>query len=162
MKSLLARSRDESGQVLVFVAVILTGLVGMAALVVDVGSWYQADRKLQTAADAAALAGAQDLPHNRSTREGQVRSSTRSSTTPGIPTPTVTFPDAGTIDVVADADTPGIFAPVLNAAFDVVTVHAEAQAKVFAPSELKNVAPIAVHKEHTRASSPTRAASASR
>ena len=37
-------------------------LVGMAALVVDGGSWYQADRQLQTAADAAALAGAQHLP----------------------------------------------------------------------------------------------------
>ena len=37
--------RDESGQVLVFVAVILTGLVGMAALVVDVGSWYHARPK---------------------------------------------------------------------------------------------------------------------
>ena len=63
MRSLLTRSRDESGQVLVFVAFILTVIVGMAALVVDVGSWYQAHRHLQTAADAAALAGAQELPN---------------------------------------------------------------------------------------------------
>ncbi len=69
MRSLLTRSRDESGQVLVFVAVILTVLVGMAALVVDVGSWYQAQRHLQTAADAAALAGAQELPPIRRARQ---------------------------------------------------------------------------------------------
>ena len=62
MTTLLTRFRDDSGQAFVFIAAILTALVGMAALVVDVGSWYQADRRLQTAADAAALAGAQELP----------------------------------------------------------------------------------------------------
>jgi Flp pilus assembly protein TadG len=147
MRSLLTRSRDESGQVFVFVALILTVLVGMAALVVDAGSWYQADRKLQTAVDAAALAGAQELPLNRSDAETKAHDYAQENyggSSVVLPTP----PDAGTIDVVADADTPGIFAPVLNAALDVVTVHAEAQAKVLAPLELKNVAPIAVHKDY--------------
>ncbi len=36
MRSLLTRIRSESGQAFVFVAVILTVLVGMAALVIDV------------------------------------------------------------------------------------------------------------------------------
>ena len=35
---------------------------------IDGGSWYQAQRHLQTAADAAALAGAQDLPTQQSAR----------------------------------------------------------------------------------------------
>ena len=144
MTRLRARVRDESGQVLVFVAVILVGIVGMAALVVDVGSWYQAQRKLQTAADAAALAGAQHLPTEISTARSVALDFAQENYA-GIPAPTVTFPDAGTIDVAASADTPGIFAPVLNAAFDVVTVHANAQARIFAPSLLKDVAPIAVH-----------------
>jgi Flp pilus assembly protein TadG len=147
MRSLLTRSRDESGQVFVFLAVILTGLVGMAALVVDVGSWYQAQRKLQTAADAAALTGAQELPLNLTLARDTALEYAQINYA-GIPAPNVTFPDAGTIDVVADADTPGIFAPVLNAAFKLVTVHAEAQAKVLAPLELKNVAPIAVHEDY--------------
>ena len=34
----------------------------MGALVIDGGSWFRAQRHLQTSADAAALAGAQDLP----------------------------------------------------------------------------------------------------
>jgi Flp pilus assembly protein TadG len=143
VKSVVARSRGESGQVLVFVAFILVALVGMAALVVDVGSWFHAQRKLQTAADAAALAGAQHLPTQQSTALTVALDYAQRNDS-GIPDPTVTFPNAATIDVVAKANTPGIFAPVLNSAFDIVNVRAEAQAQVSAPTSLKNVAPIAV------------------
>jgi hypothetical protein len=146
MTTLRPRLRDESGQAFVFIAVILTALVGMAALVVDVGSWYQADRRLQTAADAAALAGAQELPLNQSDARSTADQYAKTND-PNVKEPiNITFPDAGTIDVVAEADTPGIFAPVLGD-FDVVTVHAEAQAKVLVPELLKDVAPIAVYKD---------------
>jgi putative Flp pilus-assembly TadE/G-like protein len=149
MTRLRARLRGESGQVLVFVAVILTGLVGMTALVVDVGSWYQAQRHLQTGADAAALAGAQELPVGDAEcgdAEGcAIVYAQRNDVVIGPED--VTFPNTYTIDVVADADTPGIFAPVLNEAFDFVTVHAEAQATVRAPLEMKEVAPIAVYRD---------------
>ena len=147
MTTFLSRIRGESGQALVFVAVILTGLVGMAALVVDVGSWFHAQRKLQTAADAAALAGAQHLPTQQSTAKTIALDYSQRNYS-GIPAPTVTFPDAATIDVAAKADTPGIFAPVLNAAFKIVTVHAQAQARVSAPEKLKDVAPIAIYKDY--------------
>jgi Putative Flp pilus-assembly TadE/G-like len=146
MTALGARIRSESGQVFVFVAVIMTALIGMTALVVDVGSWYQAQRHLQTAADAAALAGAQELPTNQASAEAIAHDFAQQNYS-GIPAPTVTFPNTYTIDVAAEADTPGIFAPVLNSAFEVVTVHAAAQAQVFAPLELKDVAPIAVYKD---------------
>jgi hypothetical protein len=46
----------------VFTVVALIALLGMAALVVDLGSWYRGSRASQAAADAAALAGAQALP----------------------------------------------------------------------------------------------------
>jgi Putative Flp pilus-assembly TadE/G-like len=144
--TLFTRSRRESGQVIVFIAFILIALVGMAALVIDVGSWYQADRRLQTAADAAALAGVQELPLDPSDAQ-TIAEQYAQTNYAGIPTPTVTFPNEYTIDVVANAETPGIFAPVLDSAFDVVTVHAEAQATVQAPLEMKDVAPIAVYKD---------------
>jgi hypothetical protein len=147
MTLLLSRMRGEAGQALVFVAVIITGLVGMAALVVDVGSWFHAQRKLQTAADAAALAGAQHLPTQQATAKTVALDYAQRNYS-GIPAPAVSFPDAATIDVAAKADTPGIFAPVLNAAFKIVTVHAKAQARVFAPEKLKDVAPIAVYKDY--------------
>jgi Flp pilus assembly protein TadG len=146
MRSLVARIRCESGQAFVFVALALLALVGMAALVIDGGSWYRADRRLQTAADAAALAGAQELPTDQASAETVALDYAQENYS-SIPAPTITFPNTYTIDVAATADTPGVFAPVLNSAFDVVTVHAEAQAQVSAPSELKDVAPIAVYKD---------------
>ena len=42
-------------------------LLGMAGLVIDVGSWYRDQRDLQADADAAALAGAQELPNDTAT-----------------------------------------------------------------------------------------------
>ncbi|HEY7206696.1 MAG TPA: vWA domain-containing protein [Gaiellaceae bacterium] len=47
---------------MVLFALALTVLFGMTGLVVDVGYGYLAQRKLQASADAAALAGAQQLP----------------------------------------------------------------------------------------------------
>jgi len=58
----LIRRNDENGQVFVFLAVILVVLLGCAALVVDVGRAYLAKRHLQASADAAATAGALELP----------------------------------------------------------------------------------------------------
>ena len=56
------RVGSERGQVVVLVVLLLVVLLGMAALVVDVGYAYYAHRSLQASADAAALAGAQALP----------------------------------------------------------------------------------------------------
>jgi Putative Flp pilus-assembly TadE/G-like len=146
MRSLLERIRCDSGQAFVFVAFVLMALVGMAALVIDGGSWYRAQRHLQTAADAAALAGAQELPTNPSTAT-TVALDYAQRNYAGIPNPTVTFPDTATIDVSATATAPGVFARIYGAAFDEVDISARAQARVSAPLELKNVAPIAVYKD---------------
>ncbi len=55
--------RNEDGAVLVLVALMMTVLMGFAAFAIDVGFMYNERRSLQNAADAAALAGAQDLPN---------------------------------------------------------------------------------------------------
>jgi Flp pilus assembly protein TadG len=55
-------TRAERGQILPIVAVALVALLGIAAFSIDVGYAYFAKRQLQSAVDAAALAGAQDLP----------------------------------------------------------------------------------------------------
>ncbi len=52
----------QSGQVIVFTVVALAALLGMAAFVIDIGYAYFTQRSLQASADAAALAGAQQLP----------------------------------------------------------------------------------------------------
>jgi Flp pilus assembly protein TadG len=53
--------RDESGQVLVLVALSLTLLMGAMALAIDVGFVRFQQRQLQTAADAAAIAAGLEL-----------------------------------------------------------------------------------------------------
>ena len=56
------RQARDRGQILPIVAVALVGLLGICAFSIDVGYAYYAKRQLQSATDAAALAGAQDLP----------------------------------------------------------------------------------------------------
>ncbi|KAF5033736.1 putative Flp pilus-assembly TadE/G-like protein [anaerobic digester metagenome] len=54
--------RNEDGQALPLVALLMVVLMGFAALVIDVGRIYNVKSEMQKAADAAALAGAQELP----------------------------------------------------------------------------------------------------
>lgn len=54
-------STDDTGAVAATVALLLVVIVGMSALVVDMGYWYTCRRQLQAAADSAALAGCQEL-----------------------------------------------------------------------------------------------------
>ena len=51
------RETDDRGAVLVLVAVMMTALIGMAALVIDIGSLYVEKRQLQNGGDADRLIG---------------------------------------------------------------------------------------------------------
>ena len=55
-------SERERGQAIVIIVLFLAVLLGMAAMVIDVGYAYYTHRSLQASADAAALAGAMELP----------------------------------------------------------------------------------------------------
>ena len=67
-KSFLRRALDdERGQVLPMMAVLMVGLLGMGAVVIDVGDVYYSYNKLVISTNAAALAGAEGLPFNTST-----------------------------------------------------------------------------------------------
>ncbi len=55
--------RNEDGVIAVLAALLLPVLAGMAALVVDLGQLWRDDRYVQNCVDAAALAGAWDLPN---------------------------------------------------------------------------------------------------
>jgi hypothetical protein len=60
-------SSDKSGQVAIITAILIIAFVGMLALVIDMGALYEDRRELQSVADAAALAGAQELPEEPDT-----------------------------------------------------------------------------------------------
>lgn len=57
-----ARRRDERGAVLVVAALVMTALLGMAAIAIDLANARQHQRQARGSADAVALAAAQDLP----------------------------------------------------------------------------------------------------
>ena len=60
--SILRSFGSECGAALVLSAVGLAGITGLVALSVDVGHLLQERRHIQNAVDAAALAGALNLP----------------------------------------------------------------------------------------------------
>ena len=62
LRSLTTTARDESGQMLLMGALLLTVLLGMTAMAVDLGGYASQRRDLQNAADSIALAAAQELP----------------------------------------------------------------------------------------------------
>jgi Flp pilus assembly protein TadG len=147
MIALATRMRGESGQAMVFSVFALLTLVGMAAIVIDGGRWFQAQRHLQTAADAAALAGAQDLPNQSpaaSTASTYAQQNDSGATaTSSFPTDSPCTPNA-CIDVAAVTTAPGFLARIYGSVFNTVTVRAHARAMVTVPLFMRDVAPIAV------------------
>jgi len=67
------RISSEKGSVLVIVALGMVVLLGCASLVTDVGLLYTSRNRLINAADAAALAGAQELPDKPEMAEAVAR-----------------------------------------------------------------------------------------
>ncbi len=57
--ALIRRARDESGAVTILMAICMTVVLGMAALVIDIGAAQARKAQLQDAADAAAMGLAQ-------------------------------------------------------------------------------------------------------
>jgi len=55
------RGRSERGQILVLAALLMVILIGITGLAIDVSAAYMADRWQRAVADAASLAGGQDL-----------------------------------------------------------------------------------------------------
>jgi hypothetical protein len=61
-RTLQSRLRDERGISLIITSISLVALLGVSALVVDIGNAFQRGRTAQNVTDAAALAGGWDLP----------------------------------------------------------------------------------------------------
>lgn len=123
--------RSESGQVIPFTLIVMLGtLLGICALVMDVGAWFESSRKLQSVADAAALAAVQDLPSSPSTAvldaQSYANANGRSLTSTPVVSSTRSADDTITVSTTAAA--PLFFARVLG--INSVTVHARAVAQV--------------------------------
>jgi hypothetical protein len=137
-------ARDDRGQSLVLAVVCLFTLVLLLGLVIDVGAWLHAQRRAQSVADAAALAGAQELPFDQVRAAAVAR--TYSENNWSGAQPALSFPDGSTIQVDVSHDAPGLFAPLAGIAG--VTVHAHASARVAPPPSVEAVAPLGLSCEN--------------
>ena len=123
------RARDDRGSVVVLALILMVPMLGIAAFAVDVGAWYQAKRQAQSAADAAALAGMQDLPNNPAT--ASTDATTYASKNYNSASAAVTTPynsDSGQIHVTVTKTVPSILGSLIGTSS--VTVTASATAKV--------------------------------
>jgi hypothetical protein len=140
---------NQRGQSLVLSLLFLTVLVGMATMVIDVGSWYRADRKLQANADAAALAGAQELPANTAAAEATALEYADTNDggleAKGVKFRTTVLPN-DTIEVNTDRPAPGFFAQLFGRGS--VDVRAKAAARTGVLGSAIGAAPIAVDWQH--------------
>lgn len=110
------RSRDERGVVLVLAAILLPLVfLGMAALAIDVGSFDQARQQAQATADAAALAGAHDLPSNATTAKADAVSYGAKNMASATVSPTSPYNSSSSeIQVTVTASTPSFFGKIFG------------------------------------------------
>ena len=142
-----ASRSNESGQVVVLLVTFLVVLLGMAAFAIDVGSWYRADRALQSSVDAAALAAAQALPDDPG-GAGALAAEYGEKNGGGIDSVSVTTAVVGddTVVVTGKRDAPGFFSKIFN--IDSVEVHARAAARAGTLEEARWAAPFGVDEQH--------------
>ena len=131
MQWITARGGRESGQMLVLFVLALGVLMGFAALSIDVGLILYERRSAQNAADAAALAGARDLPESPSAavlaaRQWAAQNGFSSADGATITVNTPYQGNSGAVEVVIEEETPFLFARAIG--LDSVNVHARAVA----------------------------------
>jgi Flp pilus assembly protein TadG len=142
--------KNERGQSLVIIAISFLALVAMAALIIDGGSLYLNRRNAQTAADAAALAGARELCVNKG-NDSAVQNIvtqyaiTENGATQLVENPTINRPNNTnpnySVTVKVMLETSSFFAGILG--IENNTVQAEASAGCFSPGTAENVLPVA-------------------
>jgi hypothetical protein len=146
--SIRDHARRTGGQATVVTILFLTVLMGMAAAVLDIGSWFREDRQLQSTVDAAALAAAQQLPNIGLARQTAVNYGDKNGG--GVSDSGISFENGvtanDTVAVHGERATPGFFARLFG--IDSVTVDATAKARATAPGQAKWAAPIGVDYRH--------------
>jgi Flp pilus assembly protein TadG len=136
---------SERGQAFVLTVASMVVLLGMAAIGIDIGGWYQAQRHDQAIADAAALAGAQALPDDPSQATSLAVDYAKRNGATIAPSDVTISSDIGTNDtikVAVEKPESTIFARMFG--ISTVQVGAKATARAGLPSAARYVAPIVV------------------
>ncbi len=136
----MMKSQKEIGQSIVLIVIVLVGLIAMAGLVVDGGNAYLNRRSAQTAADAAALAGAYEYCVNKNDPTNIIIEYVE---TQNNATYENWYLDTDTGNIVVDVsiEQNNFFAKILG--LKTTTVNAAASASCFPPGAADSVMPIA-------------------
>lgn len=141
--------RSERGQAAVLTVIFLAALLGAVALVLDVGSWFREQRNTQAAADAAALAAAQELPYNTALADARVASYlAKNRGGEAQITYSHKWATNDTITVDVERSAPGVFSKLFG--IDSVDVDARAVARAAGLEAARWVAPIVVNIKHEK------------
>ena len=142
--------QQEFGQGLVLGALAMVVILGFAAMAIDVGVFLHERRDLQNAADAAALAGAAELPESPAEAEAKAHEWADKN---GIDIAggeldpveiTTTYVTNDTVRVRVTRETPFVFGRVLGLTSE--TMHATGVGRVGSPSIATNAMPWALRK----------------
>lgn len=101
-----SRSR-EGGSVSILMAASLIFFMGIAAIAIDIGYLYVAQRRAQTVADLAALAGA--VYYNSASTTAATNAAQAIETANGYPTSTPTYPGSNEVSVALTTSTTQMF-----------------------------------------------------
>jgi Flp pilus assembly protein TadG len=146
---LLARAslNRSDGQTIVLMVVFMVVILGAAGLVLDVGSWYRADRATQATADASALAGAQGLivGTSQASALADEYATKNGGGSIGVSFGTKVKPN-DLITVTVSRPAPAFFTKLFGV--ESVQVHSRATARAGVPSQARYVAPITVSEQH--------------
>lgn len=142
------RLRSQRGQATVLTVIFMTVLLGMVAMVLDVGSWLREQRDTQADADAAALASAQALPADVGLAHAlaaQYLDKNAAGAGRKVEIST-SYTGNDTVTVRVDRDAPGNFSKLFG--INAVNVHGSAKARAGGLRAAKWVAPIVVNIKH--------------
>ena len=135
--------KNERGAVAVIVAILIVPLLVCTALVVDMGSAYARNREAQNAADAAALAVAQDCAGGACGNYSSTATTFATANVPSGPVSTAASVNTSTgkVTVNTTSTVPFSFGPVVG--IDSTDVHATATATWGSPSAGTALLPLA-------------------
>ena len=138
---------NERGQAAVLTVIFLVALLGAVAMVLDVGSWFRAQRATQSTADASALAAAHELPESPGAANALAAQYLGKN---GGGAAQVTFSSRllanDTVTVKVTRSAPGVFSKLFG--INSVDVNARASARAGNPDRARFAAPIAVDIKH--------------
>lgn len=146
---------DERGQAILVTVLFLTVVIGAVAITLDIGEWYREQRQTQATADAAVLAGAQDLPTDPAAAIASAKSyaDQNGGGVAGADIQvTSDWQPNDTVAVTARRTAPGIFSKLFG--ISSVNVKATAAARAAVPQQVNGASPIVVNKLHPMLSGP--------